>query len=95
MGDAVARCILDHRGCVDLEKMLTRFGAPVSEERAWALCYATVQCYMQLDNHDKSRSALVSNLNHIVIHKDGYVHRDTFLPTYMSILDGASATGKS
>lgn len=92
MGDAAARSILDHRGRVDLEKILVRFGAPVSEERAWALCYSSVQCYFSLDSHDKANSALVTSLQHIVLHKDGYVHPDTFLAPCGSITsEGATA----
>uniref|UniRef100_A0A2P2I985 Protein spire-like n=1 Tax=Hirondellea gigas TaxID=1518452 RepID=A0A2P2I985_9CRUS len=90
MGDATAHSILDHRGCVQLEKILVRFGAPVSEERAWALCYSSVQCYLQLDSHDKANSALVSSLSHVVLHKDGYVHRDTFMTNGSITTEGAA-----
>ena len=91
MGDATARSILDHRGCVELEKILVRFGAPVSEERSWALCYSSVKCYLELDSHDRANSALVTSLNHIVLHKDGYVHPDTFsVPSGSIIKDGAA-----
>lgn len=94
MGDATARSILDHRGCVELEKILVRFGAPVSEERAWALCYSSVKCYLELDNGDRPNSAIVTSLQNIVLHKDGYVHPDTFIvPASTIIRDGA--TGKS
>lgn len=86
------RSILDHRGCADLEKLLVRFGAPVSEERAWALCHSAVQCYFQLDSHDKSNCALISNLSHLILHKDGYVHQDSYVvPCGSIVLDGAAA----
>lgn len=68
-----------------------RFGAPVSEERAWAICYSTVKCYLDLDSQDRANSALVTSLQHIVLHKDGYVHPDTFIVPASSITrDGAA-----
>ncbi|XP_018019422.1 protein spire-like [Hyalella azteca] len=95
MGDTAARSILDHRGCVDLETILVKFGAPISEERAWAICYSAVKCYLELDSQDKSQSAIVTSLQDLILHKDGFVHRDTFLAPAGSIaLDGATCTVK-
>ena len=94
MCDATARSILDYRGCVDLEKMLVRFGAPVSEERAWALCYSAVKCYLELDSHAKGHSAVVSHLSHLILHKDGIVHQDSFIVPCGSIVSEGAAAGE-
>ena len=91
MSDA-ARSILDHRGCVDLQKILVRFGAPVSEERAGALCYSTVKCFYDLESHEKSNCAIVNSLSHLILHKDGHIHKDTFIvPCGSIVLEGAAA----
>uniref|UniRef100_A0A0P4WU08 KIND domain-containing protein n=1 Tax=Scylla olivacea TaxID=85551 RepID=A0A0P4WU08_SCYOL len=74
-------CVLDARGCIDLESILTGFGAPISEEQAWALCYTTVQCFFDIKDGDKPKVSLSPSLSHVILHKDGYVHQETLLPT--------------
>lgn len=74
-------CVLDASGCLDLESILTAFGAPISEEQAWALCYTTIQCFLDLKDEDKSKVSLSPSLTHVILHKDGYVHEETLLPT--------------
>ena len=74
-------CALDRSGCIDLESILTAFGAPISEEQAWALCYTTVQCFFDIKDEDKPKVSLSTNLTHVILHKDGYVHEETLLPT--------------
>lgn len=74
-------CALDPRGCINLESILSAFSAPISEEQAWALCYTFVQCYFDLRDEDKSKVVLSTSLKHVILHKDGYVHQDTFIPT--------------
>ncbi|CAL4084507.1 unnamed protein product, partial [Meganyctiphanes norvegica] len=76
-------CALDHRGCVPLKKILIGFGAPISEEQAWALCYTCIQCYQDISVEDRSKCVLVTDLNHIVLNKDGFVHSTTYLPENM------------
>ncbi|XP_069995688.1 protein spire isoform X6 [Penaeus vannamei] len=73
-------CALDPRGCINLESILSAFNAPISEEQAWALCYTFVQCYFDLRDEDKSKVVLSTSLKHVILHKDGYVHQDTFIP---------------
>ena len=74
-------CALDRCGCLDLESILTAFGAPISEEQAWALCYTTVQCFFDIKDENKSKVSLSTDLTHVILHKDGYVHEETLLPT--------------
>lgn len=73
-------CALDPRGCINLESILSAFNAPISEEQAWARCYTFVQCYFDLRDEDKSKVVLSTSLKHVILHKDGYVHQDTFIP---------------
>lgn len=73
-------CALDPRGCINLESILSAFNAPISEEQAWALCYTFVQCYFDLRDEDKSKVVLSTSLKHVILHKDGFVHQDTFIP---------------
>ena len=73
-------CALDSQSCVTLENILSSFGAPVSEEQAWALCYVCIQCYLGINYEDRCKVLLVTSLKHVVIHKDGYVHSTTFIP---------------
>lgn len=74
-------CALDPRGCVSLDKILRSFGAPISEEQAWALCYAFAECYVKLCGGRHRKLILVSNLSHVILHKDGYIDDQTFLPS--------------
>ncbi|XP_069949748.1 protein spire homolog 1 isoform X3 [Cherax quadricarinatus] len=73
-------CALDPRGCISLECILLAFSAPISEEQAWALCYTTIQCFFAIRDEDKSKATLSTSLKHVILHKDGYVHEDTFMP---------------
>ncbi|XP_076057632.1 protein spire homolog 1-like isoform X2 [Oratosquilla oratoria] len=74
-------CALDPNGCICLEKILASFSTPISEEQAWALCYNFVKCFNQLSAEEKSRAVTVARLKHVQLHKDGYLHESTFLPT--------------
>ncbi|MPC80418.1 hypothetical protein E2C01_074997 [Portunus trituberculatus] len=97
-------CVLDARGCIDLESILTGFGAPISEEQAWALCYTTVQCFFDIKDREKPKVSLSPSLSHVILHKDGYVHQETLLPTETQgkaahashlLIQGALATGSA
>ena len=77
-------CVLDPIGCVTLDNVLASFGAPVSEEQAWALCYVCIQCYLGIDYGERSKVLLVTSLKHVIVHKDGYVHSSTFIPHVQS-----------
>lgn len=74
-------CALDPRGCINLECILSAFGAPISEEQAWALCYTSVQCFFSLRDDVKSKVTLSTSLKHVMLHKDGFVHEETFKPS--------------
>ncbi|XP_069175377.1 protein spire homolog 1 isoform X2 [Procambarus clarkii] len=74
-------CALDPRGCINLECILLAFSAPISEEQAWALCYTSIQCFFGLRDETKSKAALSTSLKHVILHKDGFVHEDTFMPS--------------
>ena len=72
---------LDSRSCLTLEQVLRAFLAPISEYHAWAIIHQTVQCLLRvLDTKDMATSKYraVSSRD-IVIHKEGFVHTDTFL----------------
>ncbi|XP_059482848.1 protein spire isoform X2 [Neocloeon triangulifer] len=70
---------LDASGCVSLQDILLAFNAPISEEHAWALCFECVKCF-QNALHEHGKCLLVSEPEHIFLHKDGQVHVRTVLP---------------
>ncbi|XP_065331979.1 protein spire isoform X3 [Cloeon dipterum] len=70
---------LDASGCVSLQDILLAFNAPISEEHAWALCFECVKCF-QNALHEHGKCLIVSDPQHIVLHKDGQVHVRTVLP---------------
>lgn len=64
------KCKLDANGRLNLEDILQSFNGPVSQEQAWALCYQTAKSLSRLvDSHFYE----LSELSHIVLHKDGDV----------------------
>jgi hypothetical protein len=79
---------LDASGCVSLQDILLAFNAPISEEHAWALCFECVKCF-QNALHEHGKCLTVSELGHIVLHKDGHVHVRTVYPA------GGSIEGKT
>ncbi|KAF4524317.1 hypothetical protein B566_EDAN005374 [Ephemera danica] len=71
---------LDSTGCVSLQEILVAFNAPISEEHAWALCFECVNCFRNaLQEHGKC--LVVSEPEHVILHKDGQVHIRTVLDT--------------
>jgi len=62
------KCKLDSRGCLNLQDILLMFDSPISQERAWALCYQianTLSCSME------NKFCEISELSQIILHKDG------------------------
>lgn len=71
------RCTLDNNGCLKLSSILLAFNAAVSEEQAWAVCFQTAKCMVNEWNSDSSSCYRLSDTSHILIHKDGFIHRST------------------
>lgn len=71
------QCILDQNGCVTLKNILIAFNAPINEEHAWALCYQCSKCFKNAIQNERDRCLLVSELDHVLLHRDGQVHPNT------------------
>lgn len=71
------KCILDDKGCVSLMDILISFNAPISEEHAWALCYQCAKCFKNALQSDREKCKVVTDLDHVLIHRDGQVHSST------------------
>lgn len=71
------QCILDVNGCVSLKNILISFNAPINEEHAWALCYQCSKCFKQSIQNERERCLLVSELDHVLLHRGGQVHPNT------------------
>ncbi|TGZ51625.1 Protein spire [Temnothorax longispinosus] len=80
--DASARskCKLDSHGCLNLQDILLMFDSPVSQERAWALCY---QIAKSLSCSTENKFYEISELSQIILHKDG----DIWLENLAEIID--------
>ncbi|GIX80211.1 KIND domain-containing protein [Caerostris darwini] len=72
-----SRCSLDPNGCLQLSTILQSFSASLSEERAWALCFQSAKCMVNEWNSDSNSCYCLSDTSHLLIHKDGFVHRST------------------
>lgn len=68
--DVLARpkCKLDSHGCLNLQDILLIFDSPVSQDRAWALCY---QIAKSLSRLMENKFYEISELSQILLHKDG------------------------
>lgn len=62
------KCKLDSHGCLNLEDILLMFDSPISQERAWALCY---QIAKSLSRLTENKFYEISELSQIILHKDG------------------------
>ncbi|XP_071447696.1 protein spire isoform X2 [Hetaerina americana] len=76
------KCSLNAEDCVSLQDILLSFNAPINEEHAWALCYQCAKCFKntfdRADGDEKLKKCyLVSQLDHVMLHKDGQVHPST------------------
>ena len=71
------RCFLDRNGCITLKNILISFNAPINEEHAWALCYQCSKCFKNSIRNERETCLLVSELDHVLLHRDGQVHSNT------------------
>ncbi|XP_011861517.1 PREDICTED: protein spire isoform X2 [Vollenhovia emeryi] len=62
------KCKLDSHGCLNLRDILLMFDSPISQERAWALCY---QIAKSLSHLTENKFYEISELSQIILHKDG------------------------
>jgi len=62
------KCMLDSHGCLNLQDILLMFDSPISQERAWALCY---QIAKSLSSLTENKFYEISELSQIILHKDG------------------------
>lgn len=83
-GDTVqSRCKLDSHGCLNLKDILLIFDSPVSQERAWALCYQTAK---SLSSLTQNKFYEVSEFSQIVLHKDGNIRLDNLAGDVLPLL---------
>ncbi len=70
---------LNADSCLSLRQILGSFGAPVSEEQAWAVVYEAAKC---LDACLASKASApmksVTEAHHLMVHSEGFVHPSTF-----------------
>ncbi|XP_070150191.1 protein spire isoform X3 [Polyergus mexicanus] len=64
------KCKLDSHGCLNLQDILLMFDSPISQERAWALCYQIVKGLSRLTDN---KFYEISELWQIVLHKHGNI----------------------
>lgn len=64
------KCKLDSHGCLNLQDILLMFDSPISQERAWALCY---QIANSLSHLTENKFYEISELSQIILHKDGNI----------------------
>lgn len=69
--------ILNSDGCVSLKNILKSFNTPINEEYAWALCYQCAKCFQEAFEEDREKCCSVTDLEHVLLHKDGAVHKNT------------------
>ena len=67
------RCKLDSNDCVNLKDILFSFNGPISQEQAWALCYQAAKAFLNLSQNEFCE---LSDMSHILLHKDGHVRMD-------------------
>ncbi|KYM94504.1 Protein spire [Cyphomyrmex costatus] len=60
-------CKLDSCGCLNLQDILLIFDSPLSQERAWALCYQIANSLLCLTE----KFYEISEFSQIILHKDG------------------------
>jgi hypothetical protein len=77
----IGRVRLDAEGCISLSNVLHSFTAGVNEEQAWALCYQIIKAAQILLSRveDRDQVLLVTETDHVKLHQDGSVHKNTFL----------------
>ncbi|XP_077282647.1 spire type actin nucleation factor isoform X3 [Temnothorax americanus] len=88
--DASARskCKLDSHGCLNLQDILLMFDSPVSQERAWALCY---QIAKSLSRSTENKFYEISELSQIILHKDGDIWLENLAGSKQSLVSEEKA----
>ncbi len=76
---------LDASGCLTLRQILGSFSAPITEEHAWAIIFESLKTLHNCLGNPALASKLftVNSLNHILIHQEGYVAENTFMPSFL------------
>lgn len=72
-----SKCKVNTDGSVCLEEILDSFNAPISEERAWALCYQCAKFFLETLNVNRSDCYIVVDVNELYLQTDGNVHPAT------------------
>lgn len=75
------KCKLDSRGCVNLEDILLMLDSPISQERAWALCYQVAKGLLHLT---ENKFYEISELSQIALHKNGDIWLDSLAGNHFS-----------
>ncbi|XP_071576138.1 uncharacterized protein Spir isoform X3 [Temnothorax nylanderi] len=88
--DASARskCKLDSHGCLNLQDILLMFDSPVSQERAWALCY---QIAKSLSRSTENKFYEILELSQIILHKDGDIWLENLAGSKQSLVSEEKA----
>lgn len=63
-------CRLSDDDTLTLENALLSFNGPIPQEQAWAVCHQTAKSLCLLAPHHLHE---LSNLNQILLHKDGHI----------------------
>lgn len=82
-----SKCKLDKNECVSLLNILKSFNAPINEEHVWALCYQCAKCF-KAALEDRGSCKVVTELEQVLIHRDGQVHANTILQERISTNEG-------
>lgn len=72
-----SKCKVNTDGSVCLEEILNSFNSPISEERAWALCYQCAKFFLDTLNINRTNCYLVFDVNELYLQTDGNVHPAT------------------
>lgn len=88
------KCTLDQNDCVSLLDILISFNAPINEEHAWALCFQCAKCFKNAFESDRNLCKVVSDLDHVILHREGYVHPNTIFSGGGITPDPAENSGK-
>lgn len=76
------KCKLDSNGCLNLQDILLMFDSPISQERAWALCYQIVKGLSRLT---ENKFYEISELWQIVLHKHGDICLESLAGEFFTV----------
>merc|ERR1712021_8294 len=72
------RITLDDKDCISLQKVLSAFSAPITEEHAWALIHQSLVTLVTLLQSPWQVLYSVGGAGDILLTREGDIHRDTF-----------------